>query len=255
MAVDTIATIKAFFETGDTPTQSNFEDLIDTLNISLPSDYRMVAGVIRNSGSGWDIIDDADHTPINMDSVTSDSVSITIDYTSLGATEVVSLVATPDETYAGLYDFGSSVGVGSSSVLIKERQKRKIVSLITHSGSGSFTKSGSDVSAVSYNTGTGLLTITHTAVNGVDPRITCLPSAAANDTVFVPASFSIGSTSSTFRLYKADGTGQQTLANPEMSRGYFMRDFETNGLTQVAVNPANVSDASGNVWIIGVFKV
>lgn len=51
MAIKTATELKAYFETGDKPTQSQFEDLIDTLFSAVP-DYKVYRALISQSGVG-----------------------------------------------------------------------------------------------------------------------------------------------------------------------------------------------------------
>lgn len=69
-----------------------------------------LAGVIRNTGSGWFYIDDAGHNRINMSTVSVQNGSIRVEHTG-GAKKVGALVATPDETFGkeGMI-VGASVG-------------------------------------------------------------------------------------------------------------------------------------------------
>ena len=97
---------------------------------ALPSNYKIVACVLRNTGSGWFAIDDATHAPLNIDSVSDTATAVNVDYTSLGATEVVYGAAIADETFAGIYDFGTSVGLTSTGIVIKAIP-RKIQILVT----------------------------------------------------------------------------------------------------------------------------
>lgn len=93
-------------------------EIRNALNFGSSSDFRVVCGVIRQStaSGGWAVIDDADHTPMNVASVTQDGSFITINF-GFTATEVLSFVIGPDETYArmGLV-CGSSVGLGYAAV-------------------------------------------------------------------------------------------------------------------------------------------
>ena len=84
--------------------------------------YRIVAGTIRNTGSGWAYIFDAAHTPIGVDAGTITNIAGTppnpgylqIDY-GFQASRVVSLVCGPDDTFAGQgITCGASVGLGYS---------------------------------------------------------------------------------------------------------------------------------------------
>ena len=72
--------------------------------------YQIVAGVLRNNGSGWDFLDNVGHEPINISTVTNTTTQIHVNY-AFTAKKVISFVATPDETYAiqGLF-CGASVG-------------------------------------------------------------------------------------------------------------------------------------------------
>jgi hypothetical protein len=71
---------------------------------------KQVAGVIRNTGSGWAQIPDP-HRPINMASITNDSMKITVTY-SFTADYVNTVAVTPDETMASQgYVVGVSVGL------------------------------------------------------------------------------------------------------------------------------------------------
>ena len=40
--------------------------------------FRLISCVLRNDGAGWYAIDDSTHAPINVDSVTNDTVSINL---------------------------------------------------------------------------------------------------------------------------------------------------------------------------------
>ena len=81
----------------------------------LNKSYRTVAGVIRNSGAGWFIIDDALHKNVNISSVSSTS-TIQVNYNKTFE-KITSLIAASDETLAKK---GVMVGasVGNSNALI-----------------------------------------------------------------------------------------------------------------------------------------
>ena len=80
-----------------------YEDVLN--NSSLSADYRVISGVIRNTGTGWELIG-GDHEAINVDSVSDNSSTIVIDFTTLAATKIVSFLIVPDDDYAGLYEVG-----------------------------------------------------------------------------------------------------------------------------------------------------
>lgn len=217
------------------------------------SGYQMVAGVIRNTGSGWGIIDDVDHTPLNIDGVSNDTSTITIDHSSIGASEVVSLIVAPDETYAGVYDFGSSVGVDSTAISIKTRTRDVVNGTVTHTGNGAFTKSGT-ITSVAYDSGTGILTVTHPTCGANWGVMTDLADTDGNITQWKTFGNSLSSTQMQYKMFNLDGT-QKTLLNPEINRANFTREVEKENLTVSGINPNNVAEVTGNIWIIGLFKI
>lgn len=215
----------------------------------LPSNYRVVAGVIRNTGPGWELISDAQHFPLNIDSVTNNTVSISIHYSSLGATEIVSLVASPDETFASQYTFGASVGTSVSNIRIKRLATQSKV-LVTHTGNGVFTlanQNGSDFTGLSYTYSsiTGLLDITHSYTEGV---ITVFD--LGGNTHIMSGQNSEAYLRTKLKFYNLDGT-QQTLANPEVLRFLLQRQTVIN----TTVDPNNLISANGNIWIFGIVKI
>lgn len=211
--------------------------------------YKIVSGVLRNTGSGWGVLDDNDHIPLNIDSVSNNTSAITIDYSSLNATKVVSLVACPDETFAGKYDFGASVGKTSSSIAIKNIQRTHEI-LITHTGNGVFTfvnQDGSDATGFSYtyNPIDGRLDFTHNEMEGSPVFYDMV-----GNTDIRSGLNTLSKTVTYMKFYNHDGT-QQTLADPEVGR-FTLQQQSTIGL---AVNPNDLVSAGGNIWIIGILEV
>jgi hypothetical protein len=75
-----------------------------------------VAGTIRNTGSGWFVVDDAQYDPSNLaiGTVTSNYIQVTYP----GSLRVVSFLVGPDDTFAGAYTvcFGASVGLSQAVI-------------------------------------------------------------------------------------------------------------------------------------------
>jgi len=84
---------------------------------------RAVACAIRYTGSAWEFISDANHQPVGVTSISRVAVSggfalrITYDFT---ASKVAALLCGPDETFAGVYHVGASVGLTFSDVYIRD---------------------------------------------------------------------------------------------------------------------------------------
>jgi hypothetical protein len=79
----------------------------------------VVACILRNTGSGWFILDDADHTPIGVTSVSESSTAITLTY-DFTASQVRTFIVAPDETFAvtNQYLVGASVGLSTAVIQV-----------------------------------------------------------------------------------------------------------------------------------------
>lgn len=73
--------------------------------------YQDFGGTIRNTGSGWYVINDAGHEPDGIAIGTITTTSVQVLYPA--CSQIVSFIAAPDDTYAYSYSavFGSSVGL------------------------------------------------------------------------------------------------------------------------------------------------
>ena len=216
------------------------------------SDFSIVGGAVRNTGSGWFLITGGDHDPLNVDNVTNNSQRITIDFSSLGATGVSTFLVNSDEEYAGLYDVGVSVSLGSAAIEIYERQGKKMESLISHTGSGNFTKSGTDITSVSYDNTTGILTITHPSTLNNTPILWNMPSVDAERGNIESSDGSINDITTKVKFFNPDGT-QKDLLNPTINRFYFERDLINQ--ERILVDPDTVMGSQANFWFMGIFKV
>lgn len=121
--------------------------------------YRVLAGVIRNTGSGFAWIDDSGHKPVGFSpTITQDAVGITVNY-GFTATKVLALVAAPDESFTNLgYMFGSSVGL--SSAVIYASDPTGFHDYVTWNGSA-WTSLTGFITSTSMNGTTGLITFNH----------------------------------------------------------------------------------------------
>jgi len=88
------------------------------------SDY-IVAGVIRNTGDGWNVINDNGHNSINICSVSNDEKIITIKYCDK-VDKVITFLCVSDETYLK-YSCGSSVSRDEARLyLLKSSNGKRI---------------------------------------------------------------------------------------------------------------------------------
>jgi hypothetical protein len=85
-----------------------------------PTSFEVV-GVIRNTGSGWSIIDDVDHTPLNITSISTTNGASTTGFVTITYGKTAGVVGTllisPDELYAQNGTVaGASVGLSSANI-------------------------------------------------------------------------------------------------------------------------------------------
>lgn len=222
--------------------------------MALPENYEVFAGVMRNTGSGWYLITSGNHSALNIDSITSNTQSIKVHIEGMNASDVTTMLIAPDETYAGVYHFGSSLGLDAGIVLVKKLERSKISTLITHTGNGNFTHNAGGTSSVTYDTTDGVMRITHAAAKGHDAVFSWMNRNDGEITVAKAVGSSEFTTYREYKFYNLDGT-QKTLSDPEMYRFYWTRSKEIRDITGMTQNPNWVSSSTGNVWIIGVMKV
>ena len=77
--------------------------------------------ILRNTGSGWYAIDDANHDPLNVGTVTSDSTKISVGFADAPIDRIYTFQCTMDEAYAPDYLCGLSVGMSVAEVYIYSR--------------------------------------------------------------------------------------------------------------------------------------
>jgi len=236
----------------DEVTAKIYEEL-NNIGSDLPlSGYKVIAGVIRNTGSGWESI--SGHPLINIDSISESSTAITIDHTSAGGSEAVTFIAAMDDFWAGRYMCGFAGGNLISQIKIYKPTVSRVVSLITHTGNGNFTAGGGY--SVSYDkVTTGILTLTHpvgSATGNNIPKFWDLASTVGERTVHHSSQDSLSGTETKIVLLNMDGT-QKNIANPDTNRFYIERN--NPDITQVLVDPTTLTSTAGNIWIFGIVKI
>lgn len=207
--------------------------------------YRVVAGVIRNDGGSayWQPINDAVHQPTNIDSCTTTTDRITIDYSSIGATKVVSFIAIGDEQLAkrGIV-IGPSVGVTSTYLMMTS--SLPYADFVQYDGSAWVSQNG--VFTLSYNASNGRLTCTHPSIPSAEVFNTSVTGRGA----LVAYSDGAGQTSATVAWRDYAGTVQLVASTNQ-------RAFVTHGPSGL-LDPQQVTTTlypSSNIWVYGIFEV
>lgn len=225
-------------------TNSRIRELITIANGSntLKDIPGIVYGVLRNTGSGWSLLDDGDHVPCGIASVTNSTSTITVNF-AFTSSVVGTFLAVPDETLVNLgYNFGASVGFTAATITIA--RCKPVGGYIAYDGANWVIDSNSvGITGASFNTGTGLLTITHDDV-GMDVRATCCERSGGSADAYI---YYLGTNSMDVVFRTKAGTG---IATPNTD----MRVFVTRE-PGPSVNPNNVVSATGNIWLFGAFEV
>lgn len=130
---------------------------------------KIAAGVIRPASGAagqpivWSFIDDAHHTKVFFESVSGSANNIVVTYPTIK--KVVTFVAVPDESLASsTVQVGVSADVSSTNIVAYRLTMN--AGRLTGNGSTAWVNSGLTTSVLSYNSGTGLTSITPTITNG-----------------------------------------------------------------------------------------
>ena len=206
---------------------------------------KIVAGAIRNSGTGWAFINDTYHNPINLSTISVDSSGLLqIDY-GFTAKKVLSLVVAPDETLSRYYSCGCSVGLSYSSA--------KIYALpITYGGlvtiaNDAVTTTNSTFTSGTINSTTGEIRLYH-------PTVASLQAGEKfNISLSSPTNaVKLGSQGNDYvSLFVMDSNGDviKTFGATTVTL-YVNRDVNAH-----FVNAENVVSVDGNFWIYGVMEI
>lgn len=137
-------------------------------DIAAGKKLRVIAGTIRNTGTGWEWISDASHTPLGFNpTITIVNETLKIDYGFL-ATKVVSLIAVPDESFAiaGLR-VGTSVALDNT--LLSMFAPFNFRTSGTAVAAGNFLESGVDFTTT-FDINAGTCVVTHPTLSHVDSQ-------------------------------------------------------------------------------------
>jgi len=202
--------------------------------------YRVVAGVLRNSGSGWAFLNDSGHRPTNITTVTANSTGITINYGFTG-TKVAALLVTPDETFAqdGIV-VGASVGL-SSSVIKLGRVGKSVSDYVAYNGSA-WTSLAGAFTGLSFSSGT--LTLTHESITGATGSV------AGRGGIYQPQLGGMSGTTTQVEFFDWAGT-KITTANTNM-KAYVTRN--SNQMLS-SVDPTMITAPTANLWVLGLIEV
>lgn len=213
-----------------------YSDFSDSKNV------KVLAGVIRNSGSGWQFIQDSGHEPLNLSSVSVNSNGqIVLDY-GFTAKKVLSLVVCPDETFAKIYSVGASVG-DSQSIINVYTLPKNIGGMVRYTNN-QWDISNSNFTAATFTN--GILKLTHEDLHGYPLpdvyNVSCECGSA------IACINSIGYDQ--LWIYAYDFSGSMITSPVNNFSIYAKRSLNSN-----FINANNIVNAGGNFWIYGIMEV
>lgn len=217
--------------------------------------FRLVAGVIRNGGNGWEFIVDSGHQgDLNCASVSANSSGqIVIDYSGIGAKKTISLLIAPDETFARAgYICGASVGSSASYVEIYKYAPVSVCGYIECKNDGTIeidSNTSSGITSATWDSENNRMHIVHSTVSAS----ACPVAIPALYSTTIPRIYSSSGTSTDIQFINiSDGTTATEVTNKLSFR--FQRT-SPNDLQLVKQDANGIVSQNGNFWFIGIFEV
>ena len=79
-----------------------------------------IAGALRNTGTGWVLLNNSGHMPEHLSSVEDADTALKVNFDQTFY-RVGSIIIAPDETFAPLYTAGASVGLSYFNLFMYDR--------------------------------------------------------------------------------------------------------------------------------------
>lgn len=234
---------------------SNVEELVANIKVLTDQTYQslltssnkklqIVAGTIRNSGSGWACINDSGHSPVNVTGVSIDSTTkdIVIDH-PINATKILSLIVGCDETFAPLYDVGASVGADSTKIRVFSKPHTIGGMIIINNGIVNLQYSD----FTDYETyGDGGIKLTYPETV---PSYSSLKISVSALNVF-PVPYSFGDSYCIVKTMNSSGA----IYNNINSCPSNTRVIVTIPVERKQIDPSTLVSEWGNIWFFGLFE-
>lgn len=202
---------------------------------------KVVAGAIRNIGSGWTFIENATHGPIGVDSVSVSGGRIIIKF-NFEASKVVSFIIVPDETFASLYTVGASVDTDKANVEVYSAP-RTIGGYISYNGSSW------DTSLSDFTGGTWVyncVRLSHESFAGYPAASRYMISVAGRDCVAIAS----GSDSDYVDVKFLDSSN-----NIKTTQDTNMKAYVTRTIPPVLLDASTITAGNGNFWFYGIMEI
>ena len=209
--------------------------------------YRVVSCVLRNTGNGWEAVDDKGHIPVGVNRVseTSDGITITYDFI---ATKVVSLVVTPDETFASMGLFCGST-VGRESATIKVYQGPQIQGGYVAYDGANWVLSGAGTEKYTTAYSNGILTINIPSIDTIRDVNPGIVTVSGLNECLRPVVYGTA-LSKVMIAWVSDVNGTVVTTPATTHKAYFTR---FNPLFKC--DPTILKSSVGNFWVYGIFEI
>lgn len=221
----------------------------------------IVAGAIRQNTSDrtrWDFINDSLHEPVGVSgafaTAAGGKITITFDKTY---SEVISFIATPDETLSNVLDMtmGASVGL-SSAVISASSQRQGAFTLSYDTGVWDFVSgTNQDINPTLETYDNGTLTIAHNYCRGINVNISPYSLNGSVLNPYIPIVKTVSNVSIGIQWIDTQ-TGNIVTGSASERMKAVVSKVNNGGLYLDGTNDSNSLNLdSGNIWFYGIFKV
>lgn len=213
--------------------------------------YGMLLGAIRNDGSGWAPINDANHASSFIDSCSVDSSVLRVQHAALAAAKVGSVIAVPDEALvAAGFQIGASVAATQTTLTIYQ-DYRSVGDYISYNGSA-FTSSNGLFTSLSFSA--GILTLTHADLGS---NVAALSGSATprGGTYQCNISDAAGALTTTVIKIEFRDPAGTLITTPDTNMKAVVTHGRGGGRAQV--DPSTITTAAyplSNIWLFGVME-
>lgn len=207
------------------------------------SEYRIVACALRPDASGvWGVIQDVNHVPTYIESVTQNASSVIVEFVS--GVKTVAVLVTPDETMAmsGL-TAGASVAPDAATI----RMSWSVTGDRVYWNGSAWTSTNNSFSAYSFNATTGVLTCQR---RGTFVANTSVVAASRKPGTHV---FVDGVNLSQIRIGFADMAGNPITTPSAECDAYLVGPMRASS----TIDPSTITSAEyalANLWLLGIVQ-
>jgi hypothetical protein len=216
--------------------------------------YAFIAGVIRNDGAGTSyfqlLTESSTHRPVNIDSITTDTSKIRVNYPSINGNMTITFIALPDETLA---QAGFMMGCSVTPAYTDIKMTRLVppVSDYVYYNGTSWVSQDNNFNGITFSG--GKIHLDHKAIaSDMTYSVSIMPRGGDYEYSVSPDSSPTGSTF--IEIGVRDHSGNY-VTTPNTNMKFYL----THGSAKnVDINPQTVDTVAyplGNIWLYGVIGI